>query len=268
MKTIKKIKSTSRTKKISGTKTEQPIRIFSYNISWESMTGKKPHWELCTNNTDKKHPKHFSVCVGNIAQVIEENDTDFVCLQEATDFYKLINNSPRLKSMKFKEHNSGLDDMVTFWKPEYKLLYTIVGEFEKGRPWLATVFKDGLCLINVHFGHYSDSDELALLDLMVKTVEKGMQKMRTVVKRVIISGDFNFNIKDFGTKEFDNKKNEIKINNRIFYHNPKHILTCCIRRRRHYDHVIDSFGVPKDIYIPDVHYMSSDHKPIVAVLSC
>ncbi len=95
---------------------------------------------------------------------------------------------------------------------------------------------------------------------------KGLKKEKTDLKRIIISGDFNYDIKEFGTKEFGNNKNEIKLNNKIFYYNSKNILTCCINRRRHNDHVIDTAGIPLDIYIPEVHYMASDHKPIIALL--
>ena len=37
------------------------ITILSYNISWESMTGKVSDWKLCSNNVDKNNSKHFSL---------------------------------------------------------------------------------------------------------------------------------------------------------------------------------------------------------------
>ena len=46
------------------------ITILSYNISWESMSGNVKSWALCSNNTNENHPKHYSVCVNNIANVI------------------------------------------------------------------------------------------------------------------------------------------------------------------------------------------------------
>ena len=269
----------------SKTKKNNHISVFSYNISWESMTGKKKNWMLCSvNDNNKDHPKHYSVCVGNISGVIEENDTDFVCLQEAMDYEKLIKESPRLTKMKHLHHKSGLDNMVTFWKPKYKLLYSIKGEFEEGRPWLATIFHNGLCLINVHFGHYDDAGEMQMLELMVQTVKKGInieeQKQgngngkgngkenekenrngNKKVNRYIISGDFNYDIKKFG----DNDSKFI-LDGVSFYHNPKKLITCRLNRWRHYDHVIDSKSVPIDIVIPDVHHMASDHKPIIAKL--
>ena len=286
------------------------IKILSYNISWESMSGSVKNWSLCSNNSNPSNPKHNSVCVSNIADVFKQdleagfeksrtqtvsknnnyknnnnnNNLDFITLQESTDFKKLIELSPQLKKMKYEVHNSGLDVMTTFWKPKYKLLYTIKGEFEKGRPWMATVFNCGICLINVHFGHYNTNEEYRKLENMIFTIKEEIRKKQLTiqstrqstiqstiqstrqsncydVKRFIISGDFNYNIKDFG----DSNK-IIKINGTKLHYNSKKILTCCIKRNKHYDHVIDSMARPVSINIPKVKYMASDHKPILVEL--
>lgn len=260
------------------------ISILSYNISWESMSGAKKDWTLCSNNTNPKHPKHSSVCVSNIAQVINNNETDFISLQEATDYHKLITECPRLSKMGYKMHKSGLDVVITFWNKNYKLVKTIEGEFEKGRPWLATIFSNGLCFINVHFGHYYSNEELIKLNNIIQNINsrisldknkiqgdsnlkyksnsKNNSKNNNMITRFIIAGDFNYDIKDFG-----DKKGQIILDGIRFYHHPKHILTCCVSRRRHYDHVIDSKNAPIDITIPNVEFMASDHKPIIATLS-
>ena len=241
------------------------ISILSYNISWESMSGKVKNWALCSNNTNPKNPKHSSVCVSNIGKVINENPTDFITLQEATDYKKLLRECPRLSKMEYKVHNSGLDVIVTFWDAKYKLHSNILGDFEHERPWMANIFTNGLCLINVHFGHNSSSDEYKHLANMMKKliarIEKEKEKDKINCNRYIISGDFNYDIKDFG-----DKKSIINLDGIRFYHHPKHILTCCISRRCHNDHVIDSYKSPLDINIPNVDYMASDHKPIIAVL--
>lgn len=285
-------KKLNKTKTITNTKTNKTetnktkinngnrkanIRVLSYNISWESMTGNKKKWMLCSVNDDKSHPKHFSVCVNNISGVIEENESDFVCLQEAMDYEKLIKESPRLGKMKYEHHKSGLDNMVSFWKPKYKLLYCLKGEFEEGRPWMATIFHNGVCLINVHFGHYDDKGEFEMLEKMFKDVKQGIdmkEKENNVknvnkqsknnkqnVNRYIISGDFNYDIKKFG-----DDKCKIILDGMTFYHNPRKLISCRLKRWCHYDHVIDSKAKPMDVMIPDVHHMASDHKPILAVL--
>jgi endonuclease/exonuclease/phosphatase family metal-dependent hydrolase len=260
------------------------ISILSYNISWESMEGSVKKWSLCNNNTDKTNPKHFSVCVNNVSSVFDSNNNvDFVTLQEASDYEKLINQSSRLKNMNYEKYTSGLDMVVTFWDKKYKLQDTISGEFEEGRPWLATIFTNGICLINVHMGHYSKEKEFKKMETMMLEIndyinninknqnqnqkqkqnqnQKQNQKQQKQKLRYIISGDFNYDIKQFG-----NSRYYFTLDNTTFYYNKKHILTCCINRSRHNDHVIDSLGIPMNIKIPKVNYMASDHKPILVEL--
>jgi hypothetical protein len=293
-----------------------PLRVFSYNISWESMSGTKSEWPLCSNNKDSSHPKHNSICVSNISGVIHENPADFVLLQEAADFKKLIDGSI-LSEMRYEVHNSAKDVLVTFWNKKYKMIDCVKGEFENGRPWMATVFQGGLCIVNIHMGHYSDRYELIMLNKMMRTITEELignnkigktrktsntsittknvkikskskskktkkntvhsgNKMQLLGKmmdlklnklmmkkmsRVIIGGDFNNDIKKLS------RNGVLELGNRNYYHHPKKILTCCIKRTTHFDHVIDSQKVPLDIIIPDVHYMASDHKPILVTLA-
>lgn len=246
------------------------LSILSYNISWESMSGVKPNWKLCNNNTDKSNPRHSSVCVNNISDVFENENIklDFVTLQEATDFKKLVTQSPKLQNMNYICHNSGLDMVVTLWDKKYKLKTKINGEFEKGRPWLATIFTNGICLINVHMGHYDKEEEMKLLDKMILDIKVKLKENKILkthkhnsIYRYIISGDFNYDIKEFG-----DSRNYFTLDDTKFYYNKKHLLTCCINRRKHNDHVIDSLEPPLDITIPKVNYMASDHKPILVIV--
>ena len=252
-------------RKTLGTGTNK-IKILSYNISWESTSGKKTSWPLCSNNTNPNNPKHYTVCVMNISKVITDNPVDFITLQEASDYKKLVNEAPVLKTMYHITHSSGLDFMVTFWNKKYKLQKTVKGEFEKGRPWMACLFTNGICLINVHFGHYDQQGEISMITTMLEKVISSTV-IGNKVKRVIISGDFNYNIKDLGEKkgmlDIQIPNNDLGL--KLHFHE-KHILTCCVSRRRHYDHVLDSKSSPLDIQIPTVNYMASDHKPIIVTL--
>ena len=103
------------------------ISILSYNVSWESLAGSVKKWSLCNNNTDKTNSKHYSVFVNNISSVFDNssNKLDFVTLQEATDFQKLIKESSRLKIMKYEVHKSGLDTIVTFWDHQVLVQLTL-----------------------------------------------------------------------------------------------------------------------------------------------
>ena len=255
------------------------------------MSGKVSNWELCNNNTDITNPKHFSVCNNNISKVINENIADFIALQEAKDFKKLIDvdvNSDinikgkkkingtknyRLCDMPYRLHESHNDTCITFWNPtKFKLLGYITGEFEAGRPWIACFFTNGIVFINVHLGHYKLEEEIMQLSQMIETIIIFITKKynKYIIKRFIIAGDFNFDIKNISGKGFlklpvfknntDNSNDKNKYIN--FYYNPKHILTCCIRRNTHFDHVLDTQNKPINITIPKVNYMASDHKPI------
>ena len=266
-----KNKSILNKSKLNKSKKEiKTINILSYNVSWESTSGSVKEWPLCNNNTNINNSRHYSVCVNNISSVFDDN-LDFITLQEATNYKNIISESKTLQNMNYEVHNSGLDVIVTFWKPKYKVKYIIKGEFENGRAWMAIVFKnDNICLINVHLGHYTSDEEIIKLDEMLFTIKSKMienenktkiTKEKTLNKRIIISGDFNYNIKELG-----NSKNIITINDINFYYNPKDILTCLVKRKRHYDHIIDSYAKPMDINIPDVNYMASDHKPILGNL--
>ena len=259
-----KTNKTNKSNKIIKTnKNVSRLNILSYNISWESMSGTDKKWALCNNTTDKNNSKHVSVCVNNVASVFDtaSKSLDFVTLQEASDYQKLINESPRLQKMKYEIYNSGLDTIVTFWDPKYKLESKITGEFEYERPWMATIFTNDICLVNVHMGHYDTKEQFAMMEKMLKDIRVKIKqdKQNNQNKlRYIISGDFNYDIKRFG-----GSRNYFTLDNTKLYFNTKHILTCCINRKKHNDHVIDSTGPPKNITIPKVNYMASDHKPIL-----
>ena len=236
------------------------IKVISYNISWESMSGKQANWELCSNNTDPTHPRHNSVCVGNIAGVLEDNPADFILLQEAENHNNLIKESPRLAKMGYETHVSGLDKMITFWNKKYKAARVHSGEFEQGRPWMAILFTNGWCVVNVHFGHYSREEEIHHLDKLIRKIRK--EFANSGYNRLIVGGDFNYDIKRLG------RDGILNLDDVAFYYHPRNLLTCCINRRVQNDHVIDTQAPLLDIHIPQVAYMASDHKPVLATLSC
>ena len=249
------------------------ILILSYNISWESMSGSVKSWALCSNNTDITNSKHNSICISNIGKVINENKTDFITLQEAAKYKKLFIECHRLSKMSYETYKSGLDVIVTFWNNKYKCIKKITGEFENGRPWMAIIFSNGICLINVHLGHYKNNEVYKKLHNLIHTIKNTSDTHTRLIKRYIISGDFNYDIKKlwegsiFTFTHTPNPKHTLKLDNTIFYYHPKHILTCCVNRSNHFDHVIDTYNTPYKIYIPNVEYMASDHKPIIAALS-
>jgi len=234
------------------------INIIAYNLSWESMTGRKAEWSLCSNNTDPSHPRHHSVCVGNVATVLENNPADFILLQEAESHNNLLEESPRLAKMDYESHVSHKDTMITFWDKKYIMKKIIRDEFEPGRPWMAILYTNGWCVVNVHFGHYSKEEEVNKLNQLINKIKKELNQ--SGYKRLIIGGDFNYDIKKLG------KDGKMHLDNVLFHYHPKNLLTCCINRRVQNDHIIDTHAPLLDIKIPPVAHMASDHKPILAVL--
>jgi endonuclease/exonuclease/phosphatase family metal-dependent hydrolase len=188
--------------------------------------------------------------------VLEDNTADFILLQEADSSQNLINQSPRLAQMKYEMHESSKDKMITFWNSKYIMKHIIRGEFEPGRPWMAILYTNGWCVVNVHFGHYSSREEIKKLNQLINHI-----KGKIDYKRLIIGGDFNYDIKKLG------KSGKILLADTVFYYHPKNLLTCCINRRVQNDHVIDTHAPPLDITIPHVAYMASDHKPVLATLA-
>ena len=242
-----------------GTNSSDVLNIITYNISWESMSGRKQEWALCSNNTDPAHPRHHSVCVGNIASVLEDNPADFILLQEAENHNHLMRQSPRLANMEYEMHESSKDKMITFWNKKYKLEKVIRSEFEPGRPWMAILYTNGLCVINVHFGHYKKEQEVQYMNRLIRKIKKAFGN--NGIRRIIIGGDFNYDIKKLGN---DSK---MLLDGTSFYYHPKNLLTCCINRRVQNDHIIDTKAPLLDIKIPRVAHMASDHKPILATLT-
>jgi endonuclease/exonuclease/phosphatase family metal-dependent hydrolase len=238
---------------------QKAINIIAYNLSWESMTGNKPKWALCSNNTDPNHPRHNSVCVGNVASVLEDNASDFILLQEAESHIDIIKESPRLAKMEYEMHESGKDKMITFWNKKYIMKKIVRDEFESGRPWMAILYTNGWCIVNVHFGHYFRFQEINKLNQLIRKIKKELYQSGGY-KRLIIGGDFNYDIKKLG------KDGKMLLDDVIFHYHPTNLLTCCINRQGQYDHVIDTLAPLLDIKIPQVEYMASDHKPVLATL--
>lgn len=263
-KTHSKYTNTHKSRSNRHTLVRKGIKVLAYNISWESMTGRKPEWELCSNNTDPAHPRHNSICVGNVARVFEENTADFILLQEADSHDHLIKQSPRLSKMDYEYHESSKDKMITFWNKKYKPVKVIRDKFEPGRPWMAILYSNGWCVVNVHFGHYSKTDEINMMNQLIRKIKKELRtrqgQYQNVCKRIIIGGDFNYDIKRLG------RDGKMVIDNTEFNYHAKNLLTCCINRMVQNDHVIDTHAPLLDIEIPKVAHLASDHKPVLATL--
>lgn len=124
---------------------QQKIRVLSYNISWEAMTG-----EWCSGENPTK-------CLKNIAKFIQDKGPyDFVGLQEASEWNEIKKRSTYLQNMNHV-HLRFSEEQITFYDKKYILddgIQIIKSYFgTPGRPITILFFQGNLCVINVHAGH-------------------------------------------------------------------------------------------------------------------
>lgn len=229
------------------------MKILTYNVSWKSMIG-SPGWKFCDNNSDVNNKKYYLKCVKNVAKVIDVNSQyDFVTLQEASNYLKIIDNSKYLQEMFYYVHKSGPETMVTFWDGnKYELNSVEAGEFAKGRPYLILTFNNNLTIINIHVEHQS----YKLLIYKLEKLMKDLMWKYSQDHRFIISGDFNNRLDPI-----------LKLNGMIFYNNFPDIKTCCEpNSKSSFDHTIDSYSPIIDVFVPEVNKLASDHLPVITTL--
>ena len=158
----------------------------------------------------------INVCLKNIVNFLDKIDLDFIALQEATNWKKIINESSKLKKMKFIHHKSENEDMVSFYNPKlFKLEAVKVGNIIDGRPYqilfLNDKNKNKFIIINLHNAH--NTNRKILEQAFSKKLTKGIKQyylknncinLHQVIEKnifniiskytnphVIILGDFN-----------------------------------------------------------------------------
>lgn len=248
-----------------ATKKKSGIKILTYNVSWQSTSGKQSGWALCNNAIDETNDRHFTKCIQNMVKFIDDNGPyDFVCLQEITNLDIFIKESTVLPKMSYDAHKSGPEEIVTFWDAKYHLSETKNGEFKPGRPYQILIFQEKICLINIHLPHTNKFRIKQNLGLMFDDLDTQLEGYR-----FIIAGDFNYAI-NHGDKRIGFLP-KLHIHNTSFYIDPSYILTCCVppfeKLKLQFDHVIDSFAMPGSINSPSMGYPASDHLPIIAILA-
>lgn len=233
------------------------MKLLTYNLSWESMTGQKD-WGIC-NSTDKNNKRYFMICINNIADIIDKRDNDIIALQEAANYKKLIESSNRLQQMDYHINSSGKEDMITFWNKKYKLNNFIDGEFENGRPYTILLF-DEFIIINVHMGHYNKNIVYNKLEHIINVLNIYLNNKK---KRVIIMGDFNFDLSKFGSK--------LKLKNYSFNFDNNKIKTCCSSTNENNykintDNILDTKSIPITHTIKYDNLLRSDHLPLFGLI--
>lgn len=248
------------------------IQVLTYNISWESMTG-KPGWGLCPANGPP------DLCQLNVANVINNSaPLDLVALQEATNWDKIVALSPELQKMSYAKALTGKAEVISFWNKQKfkengsKRISSNFNELRRefinsakintnlsnnnygDRPFMILFFDNQKTIfVNAHFSHDDQPELIKLLEYKYFNSYPDY--------RVIIAADFNTNFNKLLTPY----QRKYTVGN-----TSKN--TCCDQTRgqnthfRPYDHVLADRVTQIDTYIPPVTYPASDHLPLVATV--
>lgn len=270
------------------------MKVLSYNISWEAMSGKGSFGGKC----GQIYP---NTCNRNVAQFIENTGPyDFIGLQEATNWNEIRKMSLKLQQMSYV-YNKPMEEMVTFYDNKYILDdgINIINSFmsDPGRPFTMIFFKQKLCVINVHPNHQGDiyKFDRYLIDTMkgnrtfipknsptpvksntfqINGQSRGLtQSEETEVKSklqtydIILLGDFNDTLAS-GTVFLNDPYFGINGGRRFYGKNT--VNTCCdnsLNGNVHspFDHILSTTQNVNS----QVHRvaMASDHLPITAIIT-
>jgi hypothetical protein len=138
--------------------------VLTYNICWQAMSntaaGSTPELgEKCVKLADGT-----TICMRNLIDFIEDHDHikfDIIGLQESNRYRTIIKHSNTLKKLNYVVHSSEVEDIVTFYNPEFKLEALYVGDFNDGRPFQILVF-DQMVVVNLHYNHSQSIPELEI----------------------------------------------------------------------------------------------------------
>ena len=207
------------------------IKVFSWNVCWESMAG-KPGWKLCNQNTSKQ------ICINNAKAVIKNvQPCDFIALQEYSDsLFSSVSGMSTLVSQ------SGHEKMLTAWNKKYTLRQSYKDEFSVGRPFQILIFDD-IIFINVHPGHQQEFIR------KINKIKNYLQNINLSKYKIIMAGDFNMkmplSILNMHTQSIQN--------------------TCCYPNYfQQYDYIFSS--TQPSLSTVSAPKLSSDHKPVVATI--
>lgn len=225
------------------------MRILSYNVSWKNMTG-----------------VYSEIAQKNVAFYIDSlSNLDFIVLQEASNYNRIIQKSKTLKKMEYYVARDIYEDLLIFWNKKKFICFdkqTIHGPITPGRPYLMMFFQQKenneiFCLTNVHFGHHKKETLFKLLTYLISKIPETLENSLDKISRIIFVGDFNNEISDIS---------KYTIGNKIFYTSNKIDYTCCLPKlSEQFDNAIDTknrieqFPINYDLY-------ASDHIPILFVL--
>lgn len=248
------------------------ISICSYNVNWKVMT---------SAGTNAQN------VIENISRVKNYYNPFIYCFQEASNYTSITQLFERnLYDMDIGK--SGPEHILTIWnKKIMRKMLSFTGEFEHGRPFTIIVFQDlrfsnYFMLINIHANHDSRT-QMKIFDPIQKLIDKHINHVNKYpIQRICIVGDFNRDISLEHVYSLALKTNSTStctrtgINKYIFHTLKTSNKTCCSMSNSYpryvynYDHVIDSWDIPIQIFSLTnekwYRLKSSDHALILCVI--
>lgn len=229
------------------------LKVLTYNISWENMLGNAKDPSCVINKQNQ--------CKKNVFDKID-NDYDFIAIQEGSANEK--QDIEKLSNYSYVYNTSGKEGMYTLYKKKHKLLNTIVGEFEKGRPYAILLFSN-ICIINVHFGHYiyakDDDNHKKYIQTDINKLYKNIPK-NTKLETIIMMGDFNHNITEI---KFSNTKlKELFQYKTVCGYENKKCTQIIKSSSGSFDHVMSNKQIIYNITSNNNIIHASDHLPVNA----
>lgn len=266
------------------------VKILSYNIYFKAMRTETTY-QVCQS----KSSLIYNNCLKNVSDFIQENGPyDFVGLQEATNWSIINKITPTLSAMhhiNIKSTADAVEEIVTFYSKDYELdkteniLYGHMADIN--RPFVILFFKNKLCVINLHAGHYVPkivantnmyshivSDIYNFDHYLEKVLETNktadifIDKLQTY--DIIMMGDFNDDLGKFNDDQnFIILKNKFLTGRKLYGVNKK--ASCCDNTlmannlKKSFDQILTTFSnnYSKVINVKQ----ASDHMPIIAIVS-
>ena len=225
------------------------MKVLTYNISWEGMTGRDSR----TAKGTKCIVDGVNKCNPNVLSVLKP-EYDFLCLQEASgvpaDFLSATHE--RL------EYTDGMETAIMFHKKEYVRQKSFTGNFDEvGRPFLIAIFEK-FVVISVHPGHHIATRRVFSI------LETALKDEDITRKEIIIAGDFNVSIGP-----------SVIVFGRTLKREPGMMYTCCDSEFGEnplyigsFDHILvsePSVLTSATLPIPaETNTLFSDHLPLLA----
>lgn len=260
-----------------------PIKVLSYNISFQAMIGKAigTVYKACPKKIDNNK---ITECLSNVAKYIENTGPyDLIGLQEASNWQDIIKQSKKLQNMKYETTKADEEEMISFYNSNKFTLdddnAVIKGDFGPGRPFQILFFKQKICFINVHPGHsgdYKNFDNIVNKYINKYVTKQGFNKTKILNKlenyEIIIVGDSNSEL-----TSFDNKFFKFINNGRTFYgRTDTKTKTCCdsdelVGKNMEYafDHILYTKEGKHKIQVvgPPLGTLQSDHLPVITSIN-